>query len=392
MITWWQMPGPSRMTRSIANDIQAGKNVAICLPKIAPDGILLEIQRLLKPDDFLFCSVKGEDCIDNETPEDTLFRKFAPLASEIEIRTIVALCDQSSFQGRVIFIKDIASNQWPAWKSFLADYESISRTIPIIQRTLFIVKLLGSNALNPPPPEHLLSIYRYDGFVQKIDMFLYVAKAFTNRSLGNVQKQISMSICTELSQWDIRLCDILANLKFETLLNPTQILFEYSQNMGWNDIIHSKDRELLWVEGILQEIDSNDMIHSAVIVLYNERALNHRLWRAELAVIYPLIEEKRQELIHDLQGFLRVPYFASSGEKIEQIQDLEIGHIYAQLQLKSYSYLDGYRQQVTKLRILRNSLAHLECAPTDILGDLRFIETLNIKRGAALANPSLVIR
>ena len=375
MITWWQMPGPSRLTHCIASDIRAGRNVTVCLPKRVPLGILHEIQRLLAHDDLVFSSVRGEDCLDNEAPEDTLFRKFAPLASESQARTAVTLCEQAFFQGKVIIIKDITDDQWPAWKSFLIEYESVSRTLSPLLRTLFIVKLVGAPALTPPAPEHLLSIHRYDGFVQKIDMFLYAATVFSNRSLGNVQKQLSISLCAELSQWDIELCDALAKLPFTSLVDPGQMLSDYARDMAWDGISNLEDRDILWAKGVVQEIDGTDMYHSALLSCKSDkRDLNQRLWRAELAVLYPLIEEKRQLIIHKLNETLQVPFVGSSGETIKNVKDLEIGHIHAQLQMKNVRYLDAYRKQVAKLRILRNALAHLECAPTDILEDLRFLD------------------
>ena len=374
MLTWWQMPGPSRMTHFIAKDIRAGRNVAVCLPKSAPSGILHEIRGLLVPDDLLFSSVRQEDCLRNETPEDTLFRKFAPLASEDQTRTAVALCEQVSFQGRVIVLENIPGNQWPAWKSFLTEYESVSRTLSPLLRTIFVAKLVGSSALIPPQPEHLLSIRRYDGFVQKIDMFLYAATVYANRSLGNVQKQLSMSLCTELSQWDIQLCDVLAKMPFMSLLDPGQMLSAHAKDMEWDGISGMEERDELWAEGIVHEMDGQDIYHSAFLACKSdERALNQRLWRAELAVLYPIIEEKRQSIINDLNKALQIPYIGPRGEKIENVKDLEIGHIHAQLQMKRSGYLEDYRKQVGKLRILRNALAHLECVPTDILGDLRFL-------------------
>ena len=374
MLAWWQMPGPSRLTRFIAKDIRAGRNVTVCLPKGPPSGMLREIRSILSPDDLFFSSVRPEDFAEDETPEDTLFRKFAPSASENQTRTAATLCEQVSFQGRVIVLEGIPGNQWPDWKSFLSEYESVSRTISPLSRTVFVVKLVGTTALNPPQPEHLLSVRRYDGFVQKIDMFLYTATVYADRSLGNVQKQLSVSLCAELSQWDIQLCDLLAKLRFTRMLDPGQTLWEYAKDMAWDSISSMADRDALWAEGIVHEIDGQDIYHSAFLAWKSdERALNQRLWRAELAVLFPLMEEKRQSIIHQLNGVLQVPYIGSAGEKIENLRDLEIGHIYAQLQMKRASYLDDYRKQVGKLRILRNALAHLECVPTDILGDLRFL-------------------
>jgi hypothetical protein len=374
MLTWWQMPGPSRLTHFIAKDIRAGRNVAICLPKRTPSGIIHEIRGLLAPDDLFFASVRHEDCLENESPEDTLFRKFAPSAPKMQARTALALCEQQSFQGRVITLESIPESRWSDWKTFLSEYESISRTLTSLTRTVFVVKLIGPNALNPPEPEHLLSIRCYDGFVEKIDMLLYAATVHANRSMGKIQKQLSMSLCTELSQWDIQLSDELAKLPFMSLLDPRPMLSLLAKDMEWDAIPELVDRDVLWAEGIVHEIDGRDVFHSAYLIgRSGDRDLNQRLWQAELAVLYPLIEEKRQSIIDELNGALVMPYIGPNGETIDNVKDLEIGHLHAMLQMKSSKYLQNYRKQVGKLRILRNALAHLECVPSDILSDLRFL-------------------
>ena len=368
------MPGPSRLARFVAKDIRSGRNVAVCLPKRTPSGLINEIRSLLAPDDLLFSSVRPEDCLQNETPEDTLFSKFAPSAPETQTRTAITLCEQASFQGRVIILEDIADSQWHDWKSFLTDYESASRVLSPVLRTVFVAKLAGSTALNPPETEHLLSIRRYDGFVEKTDILLYAATVYADRSLGSVQKQLSMSLCAELSQWDVQLCDELAKLPFMNLLDPKQILIPISKDMKWHKMSSLDDRDKLWAEGIVHKMDGQDIFHSAYLAgKSNERALNQRLWRAELAVLFPLIEEKRQSIIQELSSSLQIPYIGPTGGRIDDVRDLEIGHIYSQLQMKSANYLQDYRKQVRKLRILRNALAHLENIPSDILADLRFL-------------------
>ena len=87
------------------------------------------------------------------------------------------------------------------------------------------------------------------------------------------------------------------------------------------------------------------------------------MWRAEIAVLMPFIEECRQDLLVRHAKRLTVPFASSRGERIDSLLDLEIGHIEWQLAARG-----GVKREeiewVSTLKQARNSLSHLE--PVDI--------------------------
>jgi hypothetical protein len=90
------------------------------------------------------------------------------------------------------------------------------------------------------------------------------------------------------------------------------------------------------------------------------------LWRGQVGVLLPLIEEERQSLLTALAGQLCVPWRTDWGE-ITDLYDLEIGHIYAQMANGCVTTDREVRRRVRCLKEIRNELAHLRPAPSNLL-------------------------
>jgi len=71
-------------------------------------------------------------------------------------------------------------------------------------------------------------------------------------------------------------------------------------------------------------------------------------------------EEIRRELLRRYHHAFRLPQLTARG-LINDPCDLEIGHVYAQLQQIPASSKDRYLAE--RLTVMRNALAHLECIP-----------------------------
>ena len=107
-------------------------------------------------------------------------------------------------------------------------------------------------------------------------------------------------------------------------------------------------------------VDGIEKEHSALLALrHDARALQRRIWNAEVGVMLPFVEEQRQDILARFAGVLRVPFMTRFGEEITDIRDLEIGHIESQL-ANNPAVSSSIRQLITQLRTIRNALSHLE--------------------------------
>jgi hypothetical protein len=75
-----------------------------------------------------------------------------------------------------------------------------------------------------------------------------------------------------------------------------------------------------------------------------------------VAVLLPFVEERRQELLARLRHHFEVPFRTANGEVIEDVRDLEIGHIEYQLATRGRAV----PPEVRLLKRIRNCLAHQE--------------------------------
>lgn len=99
------------------------------------------------------------------------------------------------------------------------------------------------------------------------------------------------------------------------------------------------------------------VVHSCALA-EGSRELQQRVWSAEVGVVLPRIEELRQQLIDRYSSRFRMPYRTRFNQIIDDVRDLEIGHVCDQLQTISAPREDRYAAaQLTKMR---NRLAHLE--------------------------------
>ena len=83
-----------------------------------------------------------------------------------------------------------------------------------------------------------------------------------------------------------------------------------------------------------------------------------RIWAAQVAVLFPLVERQRQWLLNAHRTIWRVPYTRKDRTKIRRVKDLEIGDMATQA--RSGGLLGVDHSHLDWLRRVRNQLAHNE--------------------------------
>lgn len=84
--------------------------------------------------------------------------------------------------------------------------------------------------------------------------------------------------------------------------------------------------------------------------------IRRRIWRGQVAVLFPFLEQERIDLLKSLKQLLRTPFHTKFGE-VDDIWELELAHILQQV--KARVNLDT-KQRLQNLVSMRNTLAHLE--------------------------------
>jgi hypothetical protein len=160
------------------------------------------------------------------------------------------------------------------------------------------------------------------------------------------------------------------------ILAPGPLLLDIAQERGW-----TRDTADSWASGTMMRCEGQRRVHSSLKALNGD--LGRRLWRAHVSVLFPEIEERRQEILQRVGRHLVIPWDTGSGV-VTDARYLEISHIAYQL--------EGLRQRVPRedrvlvqnLKALRDRLAHLEPAPYGLIQSilsLRSEENEGAERG-----------
>jgi hypothetical protein len=111
----------------------------------------------------------------------------------------------------------------------------------------------------------------------------------------------------------------------------------------------------------LDDVDGTSVVHAAGVALAKDvAAIRRRLWRAELGIIFPFIEEQRVRLVERLRRYLCLPFETPFG-RIDDPNDLEIGHLLwmARRNRAPHQTL----RLLERLVRMRHALAHIEPVP-----------------------------
>ena len=107
----------------------------------------------------------------------------------------------------------------------------------------------------------------------------------------------------------------------------------------------------------MQSKKRSSVVHSAMLEISgDERAVRHRLWSAQAAVLLPLVEERRAELVKEHRHRIRLPVKTEDGE-ISDPLDLSIGQLAWLLDRQGEAM--KLRKQLRRLKRVRNALAHM---------------------------------
>jgi hypothetical protein len=362
---WWHLPGPARFVSSIVQDLREGRNVVVWLPNHHPRGIGKSIRHEWN-EESRWVTLQVQEATD-KSPIDQVYERFSYTKFDSDLRLPRKLISNRDFLGHLIWLEGIPPRSWAQWRSFLQDYEPACRTCSFLDRTVFCVAVAGRPTCDQPREDACLTVRRAEGISGTMDMLLYVAQFVDSTRFSG---ELRASVVAHIALWDPELAKGLARLPVGRILEPEEFLYEFAREREWVDQEYATGG-LSWEKGTLGMIDGRVLAHSAV--LHSEdgrRELQRRIWRGQVAVLFPYIEEQRHIILDRCAEWLRVPFTTRFGQTISDIRDLEIGHLEAQLSCASNKTARDLAGSLTTLRRIRNHLAHLEPVPPELLDQL----------------------
>jgi hypothetical protein len=250
-----------------------------------------------------------------------LHQKLVPAQGASELCTALTLAQH--LVGTIVWVAGVAGSAWNAWAKFLAQYQHACQSCDPSDRSLFCLPMVGS-LTQPQLADVALSVRRWEGMVGRLDMTLYLDRLLSSRFPHPLHHKTALAVVTELAGSDAHLAQHLAKEDLATIMSPFEVLKQFAESRGWSAeyLTHA-----VWHNGTTDVVDGNRLLHSAATaVMGNRTEVNRRVWRGQVTVLYPYIEEQRVKLVPLVRSYLRFPLDTTYG-RVEDPEDLEVGQL-----------------------------------------------------------------
>ena len=345
----WTLPGPARFLRRVERSLRDGVSVVVRFPGKQLPGF--RERALMVLHQSWHCAIhRPEPAI---SPIESLRERFAPQLSTAWDPSLLDLCKDKEFQGRLIWLDgldDMVTDDWFAWKQFLGRYAQASRSVTGFERTLFVVVLEGTPPAEPPARDVTLTLHDWSGVVDEMDLLFLAYQRLGDRNVVQTMRSLLATTVAQVAAWDIETAERLLNEETKVILNPSSMLRSFAREKSW-----TSDTPVRWDLGTAS-MDGSP--HAALASLDDPpREIRRRVWAAQLSVLLPAIDRRRIKIIEEHYEQLAVR-LELEGNGTDNPFDLDIGNLTHLINRPGFD--DAIYRQVTDLNSWRNDLAHLK--------------------------------
>lgn len=355
---WWELPGPSRIVHSLARALREGSSTILAVPEHSPPGLDAALERILEGESRIFVRLTVPASIP-PTPGGYLQASFCPDAPGDQLPSARNLAREKAFGGRYVWLSGVTGDMARPWRDFVVAYASACRTEPEWRRTAFILPLPASHEL---PAEDIALVCRpICDMVSPLDMRLFSAQLLHEHTMNPHHHAVAVAAIGRLASFDPLVALRLAQEPLLAATCPHELLRSLARERGWGPAT-----TVDWTVGTADVRGRTLIVHSALLSVQNGDAeLDRRLWSAQLEVYFPLLEQRRHQILSELDSMLAVPFQTPFGV-ITDKAELELGHI--EYQIRNHPRAStAIRTQVRHLKELRNALAHFSPVPAQQL-------------------------
>jgi hypothetical protein len=363
---FWRLPGPSLFIERIGQSLRAGRNVIVALPEHGPARLRYAVAEAVAGAELhTWCPIELSNGKEFETSVAQLVANRCTPSPRPS--TTKELAEHDHFRNLVVWVDGISPATWDSWRAFLEEYSHHCRARPEHERAVFCVPVAGRLVEALPREDVACAVQAWRGIVRRIDMLLLFSQLLAARRLSLLCSEVWIAVGAELSGTDPALAARFAAVDLETTLEPEALLREVARERGWS---RRPDSERpAWALGHEDLLDGRSAVHSAWAVLdpVGKEEIDRRIWRAQVGVLFPHLEEARTEMLARLRRVLVVPHQTPFGT-ITDVRDFELGHLLHHA--RKYRVDPSVRARLERLTDVRHRLAHLEPVPFSLLVEL----------------------
>lgn len=363
---WWKLPGPARFLRALTREIEDGKSVILRWPHRPPRNWRFALEEtnpgLLSQ--YLWTPFSAHKT-QGLSPQEFLANSTGlDLGPSWEITPERLLEAPDKIESRIFVLEDLDAQTWRAWQPFLTTYADLSRNIDTESRARFLVSLKpGEPIPHLSTTDVCLTSLTWDGYISSLDTQIFADHFWHDSLCTSRQKPLWLAMVTAFAAWDPEAIQTLATMKLASLCD-LQLLSErltelLNRATPQIETSTTATRDHRWLTGLIQSFDGRDTPHPACL-LHKDEEVTHLLWTAQMTILLPLIERERRRFQQKFAPSFQIPFTTNTGERIDQLQDMEIGHIWHQMTQNPGRYPQDDRDRVRLLRHARNELAHFK--------------------------------
>lgn len=335
---WWnKVPNASHFLRLVIDSIQSGQSVLLHIPKTFPwymtmqDIITSELRKVNSTRSCKFIRDNGED------PGEHLFKEFCKREKRARYRPnigypkFLANSDDIPLNQHILWICGAETAQVKKWYGFIDEYKKALGKNK--NGCLFILE--ATSPINSKEKKGI-RVIDYDKIIEYYDNYLFNMLSASKLNESAFFKQYLSEAVSLMIPNDIELSSKCVLKGREFLTSPIDTLYK-----------------------IIEEDYKSD--GSDFVLTATEKQLSERLWKAQIKVIFPLIENHRNLIITKYKKEIQplLPIQATYGEEFSEASEVELGTFAYLVKEKKIKVDEADYKRVHILKNARNILAHL---------------------------------
>lgn len=363
MDAWWKLPS-SQLFLETAADLLAERGCVIVTACLGtPPGLDAALANLLSDSrDYRVVRLHiSPTTVLN--PTEWLYEQLVHDLPPEQPRDLASLGRESTLTGHVILLTCTDIGLAKPWIATLGAAQVIFKSLSRWERPNLVLSIPPLPTTLSSAREQDVAVQTYQPTAQLHEMRYLISSFIPTNTKGELMQELRLECMVQLSMWDIGVATDLSRLSLADLLDPYSHLRDWAVSQGWGNLdlssstAYEGEKQRLGITGLW---GGQIAWHSAWLALQDTpRELERRLWKAQVSVLFPFIEERRLKWVEHTRNLLRVPFETNFGV-IEDAADLEIGPLVHQLRQKRHLLGESVIRELEWLRLARHKLAHLE--------------------------------
>jgi hypothetical protein len=365
MKIWWKMPGPSKFLESQCEELHKGSSIVVKIRELGVTGF----EKALT--DELSKNVHGDriteihisPTIIARTPEEVICENFYLDAQQYA--DMEKLCGSHEIQGQIIIVTGLVQNLWRKWQSFLNDYSRIMKNKCPSERARFLLFIDACVDQSGIEEDLILRVVVLDDFCSLTDLHSYAHFQTQNKECSKLHRNLIQELMVNILSWDVARYQGFHRLELREMIEFDGYLKKIAKERSWNEAT-----ELDWVLGTSGSVYGLTIPHAAALIHKHDgkKQIRKRVWKSQLRVIFPFLEELRQEMIQRYKSTIegnitRVRKIFEEKEQphnsFKDILELEYTHLLELFRLTNAAD-ESFLRLLRNCREIRNHLAHGE--------------------------------